>query len=124
MILALFFFSYSCISTSYVSWLFWISDLVPDDYRGRFFGVRNMLSGAAETYWPNSKTISPHHPTSLENEAILSAIYSKLLETEKEKIVPGPSEHYILHTFPLKNLLPHTVVIPLESDINSSAMYT
>lgn len=47
MILALFFLSHSCISCSYVSWLSWISDLVPDDFRGRFFGTRNMICGAA-----------------------------------------------------------------------------
>jgi len=47
LILALFFVSHSCISCSYVSWLSWISDLVPDDFRGRFFGARNMLCGAA-----------------------------------------------------------------------------
>jgi hypothetical protein len=47
MILGLFFISHSCISCSYVSWLSWIADLVPEDFRGRFFGVRNMLCGAA-----------------------------------------------------------------------------
>jgi MFS family permease len=47
MILGLFFLSHSCISCSYVSWLSWISDLVPDEFRGRFFGARNMLCGAA-----------------------------------------------------------------------------
>jgi len=47
MILTLFFLSQSCISCSYVSWLSWISDLVPDDFRGRFFGTRNMICGTA-----------------------------------------------------------------------------
>ena len=46
-ILGLFFFSHSCISVSYVSWLSWISDLVPDDIRGKFFGSRNMICGIA-----------------------------------------------------------------------------
>ncbi len=46
-ILGLIFLSYTFISVSYVSWLSWISDLVPGDMRGRFFGTRNMLCGAA-----------------------------------------------------------------------------
>jgi MFS family permease len=46
-ILGLFFFSHSCISVSYVSWLSWISDLVPDNIRGKFFGSRNMICGIA-----------------------------------------------------------------------------
>ncbi len=46
-ILGLFFLAHSCISASYISWLSWVSDLVPDDFRGRFFGARNMLCGAA-----------------------------------------------------------------------------
>jgi MFS family permease len=46
-ILAMIFFSYAFISISYVSWLSWISDLVPDETRGRFFGTRNMVCGAA-----------------------------------------------------------------------------
>ena len=47
LILGLFFFSHSCISISYVSWLSWISDLVPDNIRGKFFGSRNMICGIA-----------------------------------------------------------------------------
>lgn len=46
-ILGLIFFSYALISVSFVSWLSWISDLVPEGTRGGFFGVRNMLNGAA-----------------------------------------------------------------------------
>jgi MFS family permease len=46
-ILSMFFLSYSLLSVSYVSWLSWMSDLVPDEERGRFFGTRNMLCGAA-----------------------------------------------------------------------------
>lgn len=46
-ILGLIFFSYALISVSFVSWLSWISDLVPEGSRGSFFGVRNMLNGAA-----------------------------------------------------------------------------
>jgi MFS family permease len=46
-ILGLFFMSHSCISVSYVSWLSWISDLVPDNIRGKFFGSRNMICGIA-----------------------------------------------------------------------------
>jgi MFS-type transporter involved in bile tolerance (Atg22 family) len=46
-ILGLIFFSYTFASISYVSWLSWMSDLVPDEMRGRFFGTRNMLCGAA-----------------------------------------------------------------------------
>ena len=45
-ILSLIFISYAFASMSYVSWLSWISDLVPDEIRGRFFGTRNMLCGA------------------------------------------------------------------------------
>jgi MFS family permease len=46
-VLWLLFVSYACVSVSYVAWLSWMSDLVPDDIRGRFFGTRNMLCGAA-----------------------------------------------------------------------------
>jgi hypothetical protein len=46
-ILSLIFLSYTFASISYVSWLSWMSELVPDGIRGRFFGTRNMLSGAA-----------------------------------------------------------------------------
>ena len=46
-IIGLFFISHSCISVSYVSWLSWISDLIPDNIRGRFFGARNMICGIA-----------------------------------------------------------------------------
>ena len=44
-ILVLFFLSHTCNSISYVSWLSWTSDLVPDVFRGRFFGTRNMFCG-------------------------------------------------------------------------------
>ena len=47
LILGVFFVSHSCISCSYVSWLSWISDLIPDDFRGRFFGTRNAICGGA-----------------------------------------------------------------------------
>ena len=46
-ILGLAFLSYALISASYVSWLSWMSDLVPEDIRGSFFGTRNMVCGAA-----------------------------------------------------------------------------
>jgi MFS family permease len=47
LILGLIFISYTFVTVSYVSWLAWLSDLVPDSMRGRFFGTRNMLCGAA-----------------------------------------------------------------------------
>jgi hypothetical protein len=47
LILGLIFLSHSFISVSYVSWLSWIAELVPEEIRGRFFGTRNMLCGAA-----------------------------------------------------------------------------
>jgi MFS family permease len=46
-ILVLIFVSYAFVSVSYVSWLTWMSDLVPDGTRGSFFGTRNMLNGGA-----------------------------------------------------------------------------
>jgi len=46
-ILGLVLISQIFISVSYVSWLSWISGLVPEKMRGRFFGTRNMLNGAA-----------------------------------------------------------------------------
>lgn len=46
-VLGLIFISYAFISISYVSWFSWISDLVPDEIRGRFFGTRNMFCGGA-----------------------------------------------------------------------------
>ena len=46
-ILGLIFLSYTFASVSYVSWLSWISDLIPEKIRGNFFGTRNMLCGAA-----------------------------------------------------------------------------
>jgi Na+/melibiose symporter-like transporter len=44
-ILSLLFLSYTFISISYVSWPSWMSELVPEGIRGRFFGTRNMLCG-------------------------------------------------------------------------------
>jgi len=46
-ILGLVFISYAFISISYVSWLSWISELIPEKMRGRFFGTRNMFNGVA-----------------------------------------------------------------------------
>jgi MFS family permease len=46
-ILLIIFFSYSFASVSHMVWLSWTSELVPDGIRGRFFGTRNMLCGAA-----------------------------------------------------------------------------
>jgi Na+/melibiose symporter-like transporter len=46
LILGLIFLSYAFASIIYVSWLSWMSDLIPDEIRGRFFGTRNMLCGA------------------------------------------------------------------------------
>ncbi len=46
-ILALLFLSYAFVSVSYVSWLSYIAELVPEEIRGSFFGTRNMLCGAA-----------------------------------------------------------------------------
>jgi MFS family permease len=48
-ILGAIFFSYAAISVSYVSWLSWMSDLIPEKIWGRFFGTRNMLCGASGT---------------------------------------------------------------------------
>ncbi|MDY7031466.1 MAG: MFS transporter [Thermodesulfobacteriota bacterium] len=47
LIISLIFLSHAFISISYISWLSWISDLVPDEIRGRFFGTRNMICGIA-----------------------------------------------------------------------------
>lgn len=46
-VLCLILFSCACNSVSSVSWLSLMSDLVPEDIRGRFFGIRNMLCSAA-----------------------------------------------------------------------------
>lgn len=47
LVLFFIFLSHASASVSYVSWLSWTSDLIPARYHGRFFGVRNMLCGAA-----------------------------------------------------------------------------
>lgn len=47
LVLGLIFISYTFVTISYVSWLSWFSDLVPEGMWGRFFGTRNMLCGAA-----------------------------------------------------------------------------
>lgn len=47
LVLGLYFTSQAFGSMSYVSWLAWTSELVPDEIRGKFFGTRNMLCGAA-----------------------------------------------------------------------------
>lgn len=47
LVLALTFLSSAFASVSYVAWLSWTSDLVPDKIRGSFFGTRNMLCSAA-----------------------------------------------------------------------------
>jgi MFS family permease len=47
LIVSLIFLSYAFVSISYVCWLSWMSDLVPEGARGSFFGSRNMVNGAA-----------------------------------------------------------------------------
>jgi MFS family permease len=47
LVLILIFLSHAFISTSYVAWFSWTSDLVPDRLLGRFFGTRNMVNGVA-----------------------------------------------------------------------------
>jgi MFS family permease len=44
-LLGLIFLSHCFISVSYVSWLSWTSELVPEGSFGTFFGTRNMLNG-------------------------------------------------------------------------------
>lgn len=46
-VVILVFISHAFVSISYVSWLSWTSDLVPDSHLGRFFGTRNMINGMA-----------------------------------------------------------------------------
>lgn len=46
-VLGLFFLSHSFAAISYVSWLSWTSDLIPEGHLGDFFGTRNMLNGIA-----------------------------------------------------------------------------
>jgi len=46
-VLVLIFLHYALGAASFVSWLSWMSDLVPDRMRGTFFGTRNMVAGAA-----------------------------------------------------------------------------
>lgn len=46
-VLSLIFLHYALGSASFVAWMSWMSDLVPDRMRGTFFGTRNMLAGAA-----------------------------------------------------------------------------
>ena len=45
-ILFLFLISHASASISHLAWLSWMSDLIPDNIRGSFFGARNMLIGA------------------------------------------------------------------------------
>jgi Na+/melibiose symporter-like transporter len=45
-ILVLLFVSHASASISYLAWMSWMSDLIPDKIRGSFFGSRNMLVGA------------------------------------------------------------------------------
>ena len=47
LILVLIFLSYGFASIGYVTWLSWMSDLIPLEMRGRFFGTRNMLCSAS-----------------------------------------------------------------------------
>jgi len=47
LLLSLIFMSHCFISVSYVSWLSWTSELVPEGSFGNFFGTRNMLNGTA-----------------------------------------------------------------------------
>jgi MFS family permease len=47
LLLGLIFLSHCFISISYVSWLSWTSELVPERRLGTFFGTRNMLNGIA-----------------------------------------------------------------------------
>ncbi|HSE84205.1 MAG TPA: MFS transporter, partial [Thermodesulfobacteriota bacterium] len=47
MFLAIIALSHFSGAVSAVAWLSWISDLVPEKFRGRFFGKRNMMIGVA-----------------------------------------------------------------------------
>ncbi len=47
LIFVLIFLSFTFATINYVAWFTWISELVPQRLRGRFFGTRNMLCGAA-----------------------------------------------------------------------------
>ncbi len=47
LIIAIYLVSHAFAQVSYLAWLSWTSDLVPDEIRGTFFGTRNMLCGAA-----------------------------------------------------------------------------
>ncbi len=47
LLLGLIFLSHCFIAVSYVSWLSWTADLVPEGRFGNFFGTRNMLNGIA-----------------------------------------------------------------------------
>jgi Na+/melibiose symporter-like transporter len=47
LVMTLYFVLQAFSSVSFVAWLSWTSDLVPDEIRGTFFGTRNMLCGAA-----------------------------------------------------------------------------
>ncbi len=47
LLLGLIFLSHCFISISYVSWLSWTSELVPEGSLGNFFGTRNMLNSTA-----------------------------------------------------------------------------
>ncbi len=69
LVLIFIFISYTFVTISYVSWLSWLSDLVPDSMRGRFFGTRNMLCGAASM--------------------IVMVAFGNLLDLFKKNHVPG-----------------------------------
>jgi hypothetical protein len=45
--IAIFLVSHAFAQVSYLAWISWTSDLVPDEIRGTFFGKRNMLCGIA-----------------------------------------------------------------------------
>ena len=46
-VLCMMFVLYAFVAVSYVAWLSWMSDLVPENIRGTFFGTRNMFNGIA-----------------------------------------------------------------------------
>ena len=46
-VLGMMFVFHAFVAVGYVAWLSWMSDLIPDNIRGTFFGTRNMFNGVA-----------------------------------------------------------------------------
>jgi MFS family permease len=102
-VLTLIFLQYALGSASFVAWLSWMSDLVPDRMRGTFFGTRNMLAGAASmavmvifgTMLDGLKTLSPKGVSLGFSITILAAVSFGVASIHFLRRIPEPANRSV-----------------------------